>query len=927
MSAAFGEIRVFTQEHGPDVRLRVFGDEFYARYETSTGYTSLYDSKLGLYCYATLSDGHLTSLGIPISAPPPADLREHLKESKDVRNTRFNDQFGSLRPYRSIEQTQTGPEVYGPNEGLLEGRQLNKGPVRGLTILVDFQDVQTEITRDEVDALLNGEKCSTNGNYCSVKEYFSLMSSGELTYTNVVVGPVKLSQNRRYYVDHLLAKEALDLVGASGLDFRQFDWQGINVIDAVSFMYAGETLWEGDLWPHNSVVRWRSPDGFHAGMYQITGLGLHASDLAIGTFCHESGHMLCRFPDLYDYGKRDGDFESSAGLGVYCLMSAGNHLDAGRTPAPICAYLRYLAEWCPNQISLNTLSVGRADHGAYNTVLIYRTTRTNEFFLLENRNSFGLDVHLPSHGLAIYHCDTEGSNERQSGTAEEHYQCSLLQADGRRDLEHNANQGDPNDFFVLVQGEALSGSTNPSTKMWDGSDSGLRIADITSAGQTITFSVTSQGGLMNTNGPTSDADSDALKRVQEQARLLQANLDLYKLTVQAEQEKLKAEVDKTRLEADKQKAEMDKVKALLPSGTTKPLSGETKTDEKFGYLAKLAAHHAVKNAAQTIADQILGVKYAKSENPARIMLVDTLDLCGDDFQALLVSQQMAALKTDMTEHARKTDELLPQTERQGGPEAFTLSEVLPVLAQTLTGVPGMISWAADIAAYFQPDDTYKSVDVTVPLVALQTCIAHALKDKQTIELRFPNFHTFSTLTDLPILKEFRECSEMRRKLSAQAMELKIRMDSLTKVMKEESLLESPPNLKLAEAAYATSQSLIQAFDDFSKLMVAVPEGKSYSPLARVAMREYLKKELHVTHLLHLNVISSGGELSLRKFLWFFHGIVFLGGCVVTYVLADLSGKTLATGTVSKLYQTKYRRGQRGRVQFEDLTALTQQPTK
>ena len=33
--------------------------------------------------------------------------------------------------------------------------------------------------------------------------------------------------------------------------------------------------------------------------YQITNIG---SSLALGTFCHENGHMLCGFPDIYDYG-------------------------------------------------------------------------------------------------------------------------------------------------------------------------------------------------------------------------------------------------------------------------------------------------------------------------------------------------------------------------------------------------------------------------------------------------------------------------------------------------------------------------------------------------------------------------------------------------------------------------------------------------
>jgi hypothetical protein len=33
-----------------------------------------------------------------------------------------------------------------------------------------------------------------------------------------------------------------------------------------------------------------------------------------------------RHPDLYDYGKRDGDNKDSNGMGMLCLMSSGSHL-------------------------------------------------------------------------------------------------------------------------------------------------------------------------------------------------------------------------------------------------------------------------------------------------------------------------------------------------------------------------------------------------------------------------------------------------------------------------------------------------------------------------------------------------------------------------------------------------------------------------
>ncbi|HWK66184.1 MAG TPA: M6 family metalloprotease domain-containing protein [Rhizobiaceae bacterium] len=489
MSAIFGEVLTLGQANGPDIAVKVFGDEHYARYESLDGYSAVYDDELGLFCYARLSAGSFRSTGTPLLQPAPQGLARHLQESRrtvvaraEARKFRRAAMAGGSAHEEAVVRT------LGPNQGLLEGRVLSIGTIKGLTILVDFQDLASTVSPADVEELLNGDDFTGNGNICSAKEYFRRVSTGKLDYTNVVVGPYTLSRNREFYVNNLLIEEALQLAVADGLDLKQFDSQNENIVDALNVLYAGQTQYRGELWPHNGHIDLRFGT-MHTDLYLLTSLGRTPADLSIGTFCHENGHLLCRFPDMYDYGERDEDSVPSAGIGSYCLMGSGNHNDNGLSPSPVCAYLRDLAGWCDNEIELNTPGMHEVRQGEYNTVLKYRTSRQNEYFLVENRSKMGLDRALPSSGLAVYHCDILGSNEWQQGTAARHYQCALLQADGRRDLEQNANRGDGEDLYAAVAGIALSSTSTPNSREWDGRDSGLIVSDISAPGETISFAV------------------------------------------------------------------------------------------------------------------------------------------------------------------------------------------------------------------------------------------------------------------------------------------------------------------------------------------------------------------------------------------------------------------------------------------------------
>ncbi len=498
MSGIFGDTLTFSQEEGGGVQLVAFGDDKYARYETLDGYSVTYDADRGAYCYAETygagAERRFVSSGVLISEPPPEGLPRHLREGQLYRREVFKDRVLAAIPEE--ERAATDPDTlltFGPVKGLLPGFALTKGDVQGLTILVDFPDTPTDVTVDEVSALLNSPNFTANGNRCSVKEYFRTMSTGKLRFTNTVVGPFRMSRPRLAYglARHRgkLVPEALQAALDAGVDFSRFDSLDRGIVDSICIMYAGQTEFREDLWPHNSRFAAQIGD-VRSDLYTITSIGDTAADLSIGTFVHESGHLLCRWPDLYDYGtvEREGDNFTSAGMGTYCAMAAGDHLGDGFLPSAVCVYLRRLVGWT-RDVDISVPGAYEARQGEYDKALIYQNPQRKdvEYYLIENRSRLGFDSRLTSSGLAVYHCDIMGSNEFQQGNQVRHYQCALLQADGHMDLETALNFGDGGDLYGPTAGTAVSHSSRPASLWWDGSESGLTVSQVGSPGEVIGF--------------------------------------------------------------------------------------------------------------------------------------------------------------------------------------------------------------------------------------------------------------------------------------------------------------------------------------------------------------------------------------------------------------------------------------------------------
>jgi hypothetical protein len=91
MAGVFGQRVMLGQGNGPDVELVVEGDEWYANYETPSGYSVVYDEDLGLFCYARVRAGRFESTQVPSTQPPPRGIEPHARESDAIRVSKVGD--------------------------------------------------------------------------------------------------------------------------------------------------------------------------------------------------------------------------------------------------------------------------------------------------------------------------------------------------------------------------------------------------------------------------------------------------------------------------------------------------------------------------------------------------------------------------------------------------------------------------------------------------------------------------------------------------------------------------------------------------------------------------------------------------------------------------------------------------------------------
>ncbi len=501
----------YKQPNGEMLKIRLDGNDYYAEQRTVDGSLVVYDTAKRGFCYAEVNGtgDDLVSTGVLATNARQRAFNTSDKQQPGLgaqaRERKVKQEF-KRKHGREMDQSSTfNSATTGTTAGATASAPMAApvtGAMRGLTVIIDFPNLAGTITKAQVESFLNDAVYTGFGNAQSVRGYFLTVSDNKFDYTNTVTRYYRAKYDKSYYADSSLGSsvrsqelitEALNWLKAQNFDFSTLSRDGSNRIKGLNFLYAGaaNSPWAKGLWPHMGTL-WPQfcSNSICTNTYQISDMG---SQLAIGTFAHETGHLLMDWPDLYDY---DGSSEGS--VADFCLMGTGGVGGQSQfRPVPPNGFFRYLAGWDTvtelNPAINRTPPTGRLNHTSGSHAL-YRWSNPgnpSEAFYVEAVHKSEQNLYQPDQGLAIFHVDPNGDN-----STEWKPYVQMEHADGRRDPEYLVNRGDATDLFDGAATRTFSDTlpnaltTRGTNSKWaSGYGSGLALNNISVPGTTISFDV------------------------------------------------------------------------------------------------------------------------------------------------------------------------------------------------------------------------------------------------------------------------------------------------------------------------------------------------------------------------------------------------------------------------------------------------------
>ena len=398
-----------------------------------------------------------------------------------VGRTGWND--GTIYPVDDTPQ-RVGAQMRGIRPSDRASLASASGKLNCLVLMVDFSDNVGSKPASHFDTLLFDR---TNAN--SMASFYNELSYGKLDVSGKVVGWLRASKPYAFYTNGEsgtgntfpqnvpgLLQEALQLYCQTN-NLSTFDLNGDGFVDGLFLVHAGPgaeaepvpSKRADKIWSH----KWTLPSPFVNSGVKAFAYFTAPEDGKLGVFSHEFGHFL-GLPDLYDTSYR------SSGIGDWCLMAGGSWNGGGNVPARLSAWCLANLGWIkPTNVKLaTTLTLDTLANDPLACYRLWTGGKANpEYFLIENRQKAGRDADIPASGLAVWHIDeTQADNTNALA-----YRVGLVQADGKRDMELNRNEGDDGDVFPgksKVTALSDKGNLSPTTRANDGSKTGVSLSGI-----------------------------------------------------------------------------------------------------------------------------------------------------------------------------------------------------------------------------------------------------------------------------------------------------------------------------------------------------------------------------------------------------------------------------------------------------------------
>lgn len=409
-------ITSYTQPDGSVITLRLCGDEYYHYYTTEDG-TPVTMCEDGFYRYTTLDEEkNIVASDVKAGEALTGDIA-HIDAIKMQQKMLYEKR-------RSIK-TQGIKSRRAPMRQAAVSTADNDGSVRGLILLVEFQDKTFTTSQSIINDMMNKEGYTDEyGSIGSARDYFTAQSYGQFKPQFDVIGPITLSNNMSYYGNNdsygndvkpdEMVSEACEIASQNDLvNMADYDLNNDGWVDLVYVIYAGYGENIGGvtttaIWPHAWYIyqgagRTVIIDGVQLDAYACSselagGSGLKPE--GIGTFCHEYSHTL-GLPDWYDI-----DYSGGMGMDMWSIMDSGCYASDGYVPIGYNAYERAFCGWLElNELTEATTITMPELNSDKTAAYIITSTDENQYITLESRKKEGWDAGLPAEGMMVVAVD------------------------------------------------------------------------------------------------------------------------------------------------------------------------------------------------------------------------------------------------------------------------------------------------------------------------------------------------------------------------------------------------------------------------------------------------------------------------------------------------------------------------------------------